>query len=57
MLTEIFIEKNFPKGKLTLVGGRPAIGITSFAISLTISLCQVQQKMYLFLRRNGRTNS
>lgn len=48
MLTEIFIEKNFPKGKLTLVGGCPAIGITSFAISLTISLAKLNKKCIYF---------
>lgn len=47
MLTEKFIEKSFPKGKLTLVGGRPAIGKTSFAISLTISLAK-QSKKYIY---------
>lgn len=26
MLTKKFIEKTFPKGKLTLVGGHPAMG-------------------------------
>lgn len=48
MLTEIFIEKNFPKEKLTLVGGCPAIGITSFAISLTISLAKLNKKCIYF---------
>lgn len=38
MITNKFIEKTFPKGKLTLIGGHPAMGKTSFAISLTISL-------------------
>lgn len=48
MLTEKFIEKNFPKGKLTLVGGRPAIGKTSFAISLTISLAKLNKRCIFF---------
>ncbi len=36
MISQNFIESNLPKGKLTLVGGRPNIGKTSFAISLAI---------------------
>ena len=44
MLTKKFIEKTFPKGKLTLVGGHPAMGKTSFAISLTISLAELNRK-------------
>lgn len=48
MLTEKFIEKNFPKGKITLVGGRPAMGKTSFAISLTVSLAKLNKKCIYF---------
>ncbi len=48
MLTEKFIEKNFPKGKITLVGGRPAIGKTSFAISLTVGLAKLNKRCIYF---------
>lgn len=48
MLTKKFIEKNFPKGKLTLVGGRPAMGKTSFAISLTVSLAKLNKRCIYF---------
>lgn len=48
MITKKFIEKTFPKGKLTLVGGHPAIGKTSFAISLTISLAKLNKRCIYF---------
>lgn len=48
MITKKFIEKTFPKGKLTLVGGRPAMGKTSFAISLTVSLAKLNKKCIYF---------
>jgi len=48
MLTEKFIEKNFPKGKRTLVGSRPVMGKTSFSISLTISLTEQSRKCIYF---------
>ena len=48
MLTESFITNNFPKGKLTLIGGRPAMGKTSFAISLAISLARQNIKCIYF---------
>lgn len=41
MISQNFIESNFPKGKLTLVGGPPAVGKTSFAISLANSMAEV----------------
>ena len=37
-----FIRKNFPKGQLTIVGARPAMGKSSFAISLALSLAKVE---------------
>ena len=48
MITNKFIEKTFPKGKLTLIGGHPAMGKTSFAISLTISLAELNRKCIYF---------
>lgn len=48
MITKKFIEKTFPKGKITLVGGRPAMGKTSFAISLTVSLAKLNKKCIYF---------
>ena len=48
MLTESFIKNNFPKGKLTLVGGCPAMGKTTFAISLAISLARQNKKCFYF---------
>ena len=48
MITKKIIEKTFPKGKITLVGGRPAMGKTSFAISLTVSLAKLNKKCIYF---------
>lgn len=48
MISQNFIEDNFPKGKLTLVGGRPNIGKTSFAISLAISMAEQNQRVIYF---------
>ena len=48
MISQNFIESNFPKGKLTLVGGRPNIGKTSFAISLAISMAEQNQRVIYF---------
>ena len=45
MISQHFIRDNFPKGKLTIVGGRPAIGKTSFAISLAISMAKRNKKV------------
>lgn len=56
MLTEKFIEKNFPKGKRTLVGSRPVMGKTSFSISLTISLTNRVENVSTF-QQNGKNNS
>lgn len=38
MISTEFIEQNFPKGKLSIIGGRPATGKTSLLISMAISL-------------------
>lgn len=38
MITQEFIKQNFPKGKLTLFGGRPAMGKTSLLTSLALNL-------------------
>ena len=48
MISQNFIESNFPKGKLTLVVGRPSIGKTSFAISLAISMAEQNQRVIYF---------
>ena len=50
MISQNFIESNFPKGKLTLVGGRPNIGKTSFAISLAISMAEQNQRVIKRIR-------
>lgn len=38
MINTNYIQKNFPKGKLTVVLGRPAVGKTSMAVSLAVEL-------------------
>ena len=38
MINTNFIQKNFPKGKLSVVHGRPAAGKTSMAVSLALTL-------------------
>lgn len=48
MLTEKFIEKNFSKGKRTLVSSRPVMKKTYFSISLTISLTKQSRKCIYF---------
>ena len=40
MLSKEFIQANFPKGKVTLLAGRPAMGKSSFAVSLALSLVE-----------------
>ena len=40
MLSKEFIQTNFPKGKVTLLAGRPSMGKTSFAVSLALSLVE-----------------
>lgn len=48
MISQNFIEDNFPKGNLTLVGGCPSVGKTAFAISLAISMAERNQKIIYF---------
>lgn len=48
MITQEFIEQNFPKGRLTLVGGRPAMGKTSFVTSLALSLAREDKYSLIF---------
>lgn len=48
MISKNFIESCFPKGELTLVGGCPGIGKTSFAVSLAISMAEQNQKVIYF---------
>ena len=38
MINKEFIDRFFPKGKLSIVAARPATGLTSFAISIARSL-------------------
>lgn len=38
-----FIQKNFPKGKLSVIHGRPAAGKTSMAVSLAQVLAGMGQ--------------
>lgn len=38
MMDTSLIQKNFPKGKLTVVHGRPAAGKTTMAVSLALTL-------------------
>lgn len=40
MISVGFIKQNFPKGKLSIIGGRPAMGKSSLAISMALSLAQ-----------------
>lgn len=40
--------QNFPQGKVTIVGGRPAMGKSSFATSLALSLAQHGKKSICF---------
>lgn len=40
MISIDFIKSNFPKGKLSIIAGRPAMGKSSLAISLALSLAQ-----------------
>lgn len=48
MISHNFIETYFQKGKLTLIGGRPAVGKTAFAVSLAISMAERNQKVIYF---------
>lgn len=48
MISINFIESNFPKGIVTLVGARPAMGKSAFAISMAINLARRNQKFIYF---------
>ena len=48
MISHHFIENNFPKGIVTLVGARPAMGKSAFAISMAINLARRNQKFIYF---------
>lgn len=48
MISQNFIEDNFPKGNLTLVGGSPSVGKTAFAITLAVSMAERNQKVIYF---------
>ena len=48
MISINFIESNFPKGIVTLVGARPAMGKSAFAISMAINLAKRNQKFIYF---------
>ena len=54
MITQDFIEQNFPKGKLTLIGGRPSMGKTSLLTSLALNLALVDKySIYFSLQMNN----
>lgn len=48
MISNSFIGSNFPKGIVTLVGARPAMGKSALAISMAISLARRNQKFIYF---------
>ena len=48
MISQNFIEDNFPKGQLTLVGGRQSVGKTAFAITLAVSMAKRNRKVIYF---------
>ena len=48
MISNNIIEINFPKGIVTLVGARPAMGKSAFAISMAINLAKRNQKFIYF---------
>lgn len=54
MISQNFIEDNFPKGKLTLVGGRLSVGKTAFAITLAVSMAKRNQKVIYFSLEMGK---
>lgn len=53
MIGDWFIEDNYPKGVLTLIGGRPAVGKTAFGITLAISLAKQNKKCIYFSLEMG----
>ena len=54
MISQNFIEDNFPKGKLTLVCGCPSVGKTAFAVTLAVSMAKRNQKVIYFSLEMGR---
>ena len=48
MISNSFIGSNFPKGIVTLIGARPAMGKSALAISMAISLARRNQKFIYF---------
>lgn len=51
-----FIQKNFPKGKLSVVHGRPAVGKTLMAVSLVLELAgKGQHPIYFSMEMSKET--
>lgn len=48
MINTNFIQKNFPKGKLSVVHGRPSAGKTSMAVSLALELAGKGRHPFFF---------
>lgn len=48
MISQEFITQNFPQGEVTIVGGHPAIGKSSLATSLALSLANIGKKSIFF---------
>lgn len=48
MTSQEFITQNFPQGEVTIVGGRPAMGKSSLATSLALSLAKYDKKSIFF---------
>lgn len=48
MISQEFIVQNFPQGEVTIVGGRPAMGKSSLATSLALSLAKYDKKSIFF---------
>lgn len=48
MISTDFIKSNFHKGKLYIIAGRPAMGKSSLAISLALSLAQKGRRSLFF---------
>lgn len=48
MISQEFIIQNFPQGEVTIVSGRPAMGKSSFATSLALSLAKYGKKSIFF---------
>ena len=49
MISDSFIENNFPKGIVTLLGARPAMGKNSFGCSMAINLAKNKKFIYFLL--------